>query len=178
MEEKYWIYQDNWIFKPDFNESMDKYIGIIKQSNCIGLIFSNYSSPEICAQTNNKYKYEYYKNYKMSLFNKPLVNSLGIYMDNLSQLRHLTFGKNFNHHLTNSLDNLTNLTHLTFGECFNQPLTNSLGNLINLTHLTFGHYFNQPLTNSLGNLINLTHLTFGWEFNQPLTNSLGNLINL
>jgi hypothetical protein len=38
MEEKYWIYQDNWIFKPDFNESVDKYIGIIKQSNCVRLI--------------------------------------------------------------------------------------------------------------------------------------------
>jgi hypothetical protein len=80
MEEKYWIYQDYWIFKPDFNESLDKYIGIIKKSNCVRLIFSNYSSPEICVQTNNKFECEYYHNYKRSKFSHPLTNSLGIYM--------------------------------------------------------------------------------------------------
>jgi hypothetical protein len=145
MEEKYWIYQDNWIFKPDFNEPLDKYIGIIKQSigikiefetnlkfyfatyntknkilslnilfvgyNCVILIFSNYDSKEICAQTNNRYNVEYHKNYKKSKFSHPLSNSL----DNQIKLTHLTFGYYFSHPLANSLDNLTNLTHLTFG---------------------------------------------------------------
>jgi hypothetical protein len=91
MEEKYWIYQDNWIFKPDFNESVDKYIGIIKQSNCVKLIFSNYISQEICAQTNNERKFHKY--YMESLYDQPLTNSL----DNLSNLTHLIFGAHFNH---------------------------------------------------------------------------------
>jgi hypothetical protein len=73
MEEKYWIYQDNWIFKPDFNEPVDKYIGIIKQSICVRLIFSNYSSPEICAQTNNKYEQKYDKYFRTSKFIVSLV---------------------------------------------------------------------------------------------------------
>jgi hypothetical protein len=43
MEEKYWIYQDNFIFKPDFNEPLDNYIGIIKQSIGIKLVFETKS---------------------------------------------------------------------------------------------------------------------------------------
>ncbi len=45
MGKRYWIYQDNFIFKPNFKESLHNYIGIIKQSNCVKLVFSNYYSP-------------------------------------------------------------------------------------------------------------------------------------
>ena len=30
MNNDYWIYEDKFIFKPDFNEPIDKYIDIIK----------------------------------------------------------------------------------------------------------------------------------------------------
>ena len=38
MNADYWIYEDSFIFKPEFNGSLDNYIDII--SNCDKLIFS------------------------------------------------------------------------------------------------------------------------------------------
>ena len=90
MNNDYWIYDDKFVFKPKFNESIDKYIGVIK--NYSQLIFSDYDDLEICIETNNKYLSKYNKNFKFSKFNKPLSNSL----DNLTLLTHLTFGINFN----------------------------------------------------------------------------------
>ena len=59
----YWVYNNEiLVFKPDFDESLDKYIDIISQYD--KLIFSDYDNVEICIKTNNinedKYK-NYYK---------------------------------------------------------------------------------------------------------------------
>ena len=90
MNDDYWSYDDKFIFKPKFNESIDKYVNTIK--NYSQLIFSNYDDLEICIETNNKYLDKYRNNYKHSTFNKPLSNSLS----NLNSLTHLTFGSYFN----------------------------------------------------------------------------------
>ena len=89
MNDDYWIHEDKFIFKPDFNEPIDKYIDIIK--NYSQLIFSDYDDLKICVETNNEYLIKYRENYKYSVFNKPLSNSL----NNLSSLTHLTFGDCF-----------------------------------------------------------------------------------
>ena len=70
MDEKYWIYEDYFIFKPDFNEPIDNYIGIIKNYN--KLIFSNYDDLEITIKTKNKYFHKYDKHYANSKFNQPV----------------------------------------------------------------------------------------------------------
>jgi hypothetical protein len=140
MKQNYWVYQDCFIFKPEFNGSIIDYLDIIKQYN--KLIFSNYNDLESSIKKINGEKF-YSEKYN---------------------------GSKFNVQLGNSLDKLINLTNLTFGEAFNQPLSSSLDQLVNLTHLTFDLYFNQPLENSLYKLINLTHLTFDSDFNQPLSN--------
>ena len=160
MNDVYWIYEDKFIFKPEFNESIDKYVDVIK--NYSQLIFSDYDNLQIFIKINNKYLPKYDKNYKESKFNHLLIKTL----ISLTSLKHLTFSNLYDKLLSNSLDNLTSLTHLTFGRVFNQPLLNSLNNLICLTHLTFGYNFNKPLEESLNNLSSLTHLTFGYNFNQ------------
>ena len=71
MENNYWIYEEYFIFKPEFDEKIDDYIPIIK--NYKKLIFSNYDDYKLCIET---------KNYQRSKFNQPLNNSL----DNLTQL--------------------------------------------------------------------------------------------
>jgi hypothetical protein len=60
----------------------------------------------------------------------------------------------FNHPLNDSLDNLINLKNLTFGTNFNQPLGDSLKNLVKLESITFGKKFKQSL-DSLKSLPNL-----------------------
>jgi hypothetical protein len=147
MNCNYWIYEDIFCFKPNFNRIITNYIEIIKDYKI--LIFSKYTNLEICIRTNNFFDCIYLDYYSLSKFNQPL---------------------------SNSLDNLIILEQLTFSSAFNQPLANSLNNLIMLEQLTFGHDFNQPLSNSLDNLIMLEKLTFGYDFNQPLSNSLDNLI--
>eukprot|EP00435_Cladocopium_sp_Y103_P050426 s1891_g15.t1 len=82
-----------------------------------------------------------------------------------SNLRSLTFGKDFNQ----SLERLTlpsNLQNLTFGWHFNQSLERvTLPS--NLRCLTFGYAFNQSLERvTLPS--NLQSLTFGHSFNQSL----------
>ena len=52
--EDYWVKDNQIIFKPDFNEPIDKYQKEI--SNCYGLIFGNYDKLEIILETNNNYK--------------------------------------------------------------------------------------------------------------------------
>jgi hypothetical protein len=49
--ENYWVPDDKIIFKPAFNEPIDKYFEII--SKCNSLIFSNYDKFEIVFETNN-----------------------------------------------------------------------------------------------------------------------------
>lgn len=116
MENNYWIYEDYFIFKPEFNGLIDDCIPMI--SNYKKLIFSNYDNYELCIETNNEYIDKYSENYKKSKFNQPLENSL----NNLTQLVELTFGNLFNQPLENSLNNLTRLVKLTLGFKFNQEL--------------------------------------------------------
>jgi hypothetical protein len=156
---EYMIKDNTIIFSPEFNKPFDSELLL----NYKKIIFSNF--------TLNYSLYEAYenKNFKnlytiVSKFNQ----ILGVSLDKLTSLTHLTFGYSFNCQLSNSLDKLTLLTHLTFGGCFDCPLSNSLSNLTSLTHLTFGWAFNNPLANSLDKLSSLTHLTFGYRFNQPL----------
>jgi hypothetical protein len=64
----YWILDNKLIFKPKFNESIEKYYDLI--SNYDTLIFSNYNDVNICIETNNKYEYNYRYEYNKSEFNK------------------------------------------------------------------------------------------------------------
>ena len=116
MNEDYLIYEESFIFKPEFDGSIDDYINII--SNVKKLIFTNYNDLEIFIKTNNKYDKKYHSNYKCSKFNKPLSNSL----NQLTQLQQLTFDRDFNQPLYNSLNKLTELQQLTFGWNFNQSI--------------------------------------------------------
>ena len=50
MENNYWIVDDWLIFKPEFNEELDKYYGIINKYKKI--MFSNYTNPLIAIKTN------------------------------------------------------------------------------------------------------------------------------
>ena len=68
MDKNYWIYEDSFIFKPEFNEPIDDYIDIIK--NYKKLIFSNYNDFKICIETNNNYINKYQNNYIDSKFNQ------------------------------------------------------------------------------------------------------------
>ena len=69
--ENFWVKDNQIIFKPDFNEPINKYQREI--SNCNGLIFGNYDKLEIILETNNKFKTEYYRNYKESKFNQKII---------------------------------------------------------------------------------------------------------
>ena len=66
MENNYWIYEEYFIFKPEFDEKIDDYIPIIK--NYKKLIFSNYDNYKLCIETNNKILNKYDKNCKKSNF--------------------------------------------------------------------------------------------------------------
>ena len=60
MESKqYWIYEDYFIFKPEFNDKLNIYHNLILKYK--KLIFSNYDDYKICIESNNKYLSKYYK---------------------------------------------------------------------------------------------------------------------
>jgi hypothetical protein len=162
MEQPYWIISDTIIFKPEFNETLDKYIEIISQYP--KLIFSNYNDPKIAIKTNNVYdgEYRYFCNY--SLFNQPLGNSLS----NLINLEQLTFGYKFNQQLDKLLSNLINLKYLGLGYSFNLPLEIPY-NIIKLSL----DCSNQYIINNLPN--NIEELYFGFFFDLEL-NDLPNSI--
>ena len=82
----YWIQDNKFIFKPEFNSSIQVYIDLISQSN--ELIFSNYDDINICIKTNNNYDYNYRKNYQRSKFNQKIKLP--------EKLLNLTFGHYFN----------------------------------------------------------------------------------
>ena len=170
MNADYWIYEDSFIFKPEFNGSLDNYIDII--SNCGKLIFSNYDDVKVCIKTNNKFDDNYRENYNRSKFNQQI--SGGVF-DKLTQLQQLTFGFYFNQPVMLSygncgvFDKLTQLQLLTFGYSFNQPVGKSLDKLIQLKQLTFGVSFNKPVGDGVfDKLSQLQQLTFGDRFNQTV----------
>ncbi len=74
MDNNYWIYEDCFIFKPNFNKPIDEYVEIIKNYN--KLIFSNYDDLELYIETNNEYNFDCDNDYVGSKFNQPLLNSL------------------------------------------------------------------------------------------------------
>ncbi len=53
----YWSINKYFIFKPEFNGSLDKYKDLLNK--CTHLIFSNYDDYKICIETNNKHIYDY-----------------------------------------------------------------------------------------------------------------------
>ena len=69
--ENYWVHDNQIIFKPDFNEPIDKYQK--EFSKCNGLIFGNYDKLEIILETNNKCKKEYRYNNIRSKFNQKII---------------------------------------------------------------------------------------------------------
>ena len=95
--------KDTIIFGPKYNKPLDNKLLL----NHKKIIFSNYKL--------NNNLFEKYENNDFRDVN--------------------CIGSKFNQPLSNSLDNLTNLTHLTFGRDFNQPLLNSLNNDRNCTRL-------------------------------------------
>ena len=75
-----------------------------------------------------------------------ISTELGTSLDNLSQLKRLTFGDNFTHDIGHSLDNLIQLRELQFGPLFSVPIDGFIYKLTNLEQLEFGHWMNYPLT--------------------------------
>lgn len=68
----YWIYEDKFIFKPDFNNTLDKFYNLI--SNYNELIFSDYDNLDILLETdknNIDVKVEA-KSYMGSKYNQPI----------------------------------------------------------------------------------------------------------
>ncbi len=82
----YWIVNKYLIFKPEFNDSLDKYANLLNKYTW--LIFSNYDDWKICFETNNKYTYKYDNQYIYSKFNQPIKLNQNI--------THLTMGEPFN----------------------------------------------------------------------------------
>ena len=145
--EDYWIFENKVIFKPNFNDKLDIYQGIISKYN--ELIFSNYDDFNIMIKTNNKYYEEYEQNYKSSKFNRQIIIP--------ENVTYLTFGENFNQPVIIP----QNVTHLTFSDDFNQQVIIPQ----NVTYLIFGGWFNQQVIIPQ----NVTHLTFYCDFNQQVT---------
>ena len=156
MNDVYWIYEDKFIFKPEFNEPIDKYVDIIK--NYSQLIFSNYDDLEICIETNNDYEFKYNHKFIESRFNQQLSNEL----DNLTCLTHLTLGYYFNQ----SLEIPFNIKILTL-ECNNINLIENLPNSIE--ELNFNYNFELEL-NNLPNSIKIIRFDKESNYNKELNN--------
>ena len=67
----YWVKDNQIIFKPEFNESINKYQRVIFK--CNGFIFGNYDELEIILETNHNYKKKYHFNFKYSKFNQKII---------------------------------------------------------------------------------------------------------
>jgi hypothetical protein len=93
--DKYWIYDNKLIFKPDFDESLDDYLDLLK--NCTQLIFANYDSLDLVIKTENKYLSKYMRSYRDSQFSQSFVNSL----NNSNNLTSLTLRSTYNKSLFN-----------------------------------------------------------------------------
>ena len=163
MDLPYWIHEDYFIFKPNFNGSITDHLHIIIKYN--KLIFSNYCDLETSIEQINGN--ESINNFSGSLFNKPLADSF----DKLINLTLINFGDYFNKPLDNSLDKLINLTYLSFGYGFNKPLNNTLYYLSKLVYLKLGCKFNQEL--NLPSNIKILNLNCN---NQNLIDSLPNSV--
>ena len=101
----YWIQDNKFIFKPEFNSSVQVYIDLISELD--ELIFSNYDDVNICVGTNNKYDENYKKNYKQSKFNCQV------------ELPKKLLGLSFNWEFNRQVELPKKLLGLSFGWCFN-----------------------------------------------------------
>lgn len=99
--EDYQIFDNKFIFKPDFNSSIDIYFHLI--SNHDELIFSDYDDINVCVKTNNIYNKKYHHNCKLSEFNQKIELPIN--------LRNAIFGYYFNQQIELP-DNLINLTFI------------------------------------------------------------------
>jgi hypothetical protein len=105
---------------------------------------------------------------------------------NLSQLKKLTFGNEFNQQVEGKLSKLTQLEELAFGDKFNRSIMQTLVQLNKLKYLELGCNFNQPIElppnikilklncNNIHLVENLSNsieeLNFGYDFNLELNN--------
>ena len=157
IENKYWVYGLYFIFKPEFDESIEYYIGQLQFYK--KLIFSNYmgydcDSPLYCIYTHCTIS-----TYHGSKFNQPINN----YFCYLTHLEELYFGYNFNQPLDSAMYHLTKLTHLGLGVEFAQEL--ELGPSIKVLTLdSNNHYQIDNLPSSI------EQLNLGGYFNLPLDN--------
>lgn len=175
-KKKYITYKNKIIFKYDFNEPLNNYIGIISKYNY--LMFSVYEDVNLTLINKNKFKFEDIDNYigknkninLDSNFNQPIfflpdsIHYLSLsfnfnnYINLPKNLIYLKFDSNFDNNI-----NLHNkIKYLIFGHFYNQTIIKFPSDL---THLIFGGFFNKPLKN-LPNT--LTYLKLGLYFNQEL----------
>ena len=141
MTDKYWINNNKFIFRPNFNEDINDYLSLISKYD--ELIFSDYNKLSILLQNYNCFSCCHLKYLKCSKFNQIIINLP-------NNLKKIFIGYHFNKSI--NLDSNTNLTQLTFGSNFNQIV--NLNSNTNLTQLTFGENFNQivDLPNTIINL--------------------------
>ena len=126
MENNYWIV-DGWlIFKPEFNEELTNYYGIINKYKKI--MFSNYKDPSIAIKTNNKYS----NNLIQSKFNQEIFIPLNIKSLNMCCCNNQYLIDNLHNNIeeliivqTNlNLDNLPNSIKKLHIEDYNKELNN------------------------------------------------------
>lgn len=172
-EKDYWIWDDIFVFKPEFNSNLEKYINLISKYD--KLIFSEFS-----------WFGDVKRIYEECFFNKIIINNdndmdgslfnsnIDILPDNIV---YLILGYDFNQQINKLPDNLTtlifscefnnlilqfppNIQKLYFGTKFNQNLVLA----DSLRYLFFGQDFNKKIIFNE----NLTHLGIGKNFSQDL----------
>lgn len=155
----FWIKNNIFIFKPEFNDSIEPYYNLISKYD--SLIFSNISEPDMAFIKNSIdclfcCDEEFY-----NLSNKNLaeIRENSVFNKQLSlpnNIKFLVLGFNFNQ----LIDLPDDLTSLFFGSYFDKPV--KLPN--NLINLSFGYNFNRQIEFP-DSLINLS---FGDSFNQSV----------
>ncbi len=145
------------IFKPNYNDNLEKYFDILSNSN--KLIFSNHNElTHSIRYFNTKIKSMSFSN---SQFNKPIM------LKEFDNLKYLYLGYNHNENIELPLG----LIHLNLGAKFNRKINLNLSK--NLKHFITGTFFNSVLNISLLN--DLEKLEFGYMFNKKIIFSNPNL---
>lgn len=165
---------DEIYFNNEFNEKLEPYINIISGFN--KLIFCTFpfygttdpltiydfgddGSQSFC-DFNYSSKFNFDINYLPDCLDMIILSSKFssyINLDNLTKLKYLIFGYEYNRQT--KFNNTNNLTHLGFGYLFNFPL--EIEHLENLTHLKLSENYNQAIKFP----DNLIYLYIGYEFN-------------
>ena len=140
MENNYWIVDEWLIFKPDFNEELIDYCGVINKYKKI--MFSNYDDFLIAIETNNQYTDEYCANFIKNNFNQEIDLSNNI------NLIYLTFGFCFVKEIFIPL----NVKSLNMCECNNQYVIDNLRNNVEELIISNNHLNLDNLPNSIKKL--------------------------